>query len=218
MALKEACPDSWIIREVSYDYGIDCEIEIAEDYVATGALLKCQVKGLNTAKKARNLQVQIKATTVRYWLAMPVPVILVRVVVQSKQVLWLNVRQHLLFTERLHVLDTTDNKTISFSFADALELPADLDELRALAFDHQLSVTTMLAQEEQRIQSDFISYHILVLLFDSDPDKWLEWVREQGTDEQLAEAAPFLLSLKQQMAEDPTLIERIIYAVKQGDV
>lgn len=149
--------------------------------------------------------------------AIPVPVILVRVTVQPRKVLWLNVRQHLLFTDRLKTLYTTSNKTVSFNFAEALELPESVDKLRELAITHQANVAAILAEEEENIRGDFIGYHVLVYLFNSDPDKWLKWLREKGSDIQLLKDVPFIMWLKGELEKDPSFMDHIHHAVENSD-
>jgi hypothetical protein len=53
--------------------------------------------------------------------------------------------------------------------------------------------------------SDFARMQILVTLFDTDPDKWLDFIRRYGTAEELRDDVPFLVSMRERMRENPAL-------------
>ena len=136
-ALKDFLPSEWIIRNVSEDYGIDCEIEIVDEQLSvTGAIIKVQVKG--TLKSLKSIQIRL--ATVKYWLAIPIPVILVQFVESEKKVLWLDVREYLLNTEQLKTIDITKRKSITFKFDNYELLKDTADELKELALSHQFGV------------------------------------------------------------------------------
>jgi hypothetical protein len=101
LKLRGSLPKRWIVRKVGSDYGIDCEIEIVDtDSSVTGAMLLAHVKGTDSIEESAPNIVQLKSSTVRYWMLLPLPVIIVRVTENPLAVLWLDVRQHLKETER----------------------------------------------------------------------------------------------------------------------
>jgi hypothetical protein len=53
--LHTMLPAEWIIRRTTKDYGIDYEVEIAEDNIVTGDRLWLQLKGCEKAKRAERL-------------------------------------------------------------------------------------------------------------------------------------------------------------------
>lgn len=55
------------------------------------------------------------------------------------------------------------------------------------------------------VAEDFARVQILLTVFDGDPDKWLEMIRKSGTPADQADV-PFLLEMKQRMAEDEEVI------------
>ncbi|MCI0422266.1 MAG: DUF4365 domain-containing protein, partial [Acidobacteria bacterium] len=92
---EKALPQSWVFRPMPKDYGLDGEVEIVNDAGGvTGAKLTVQVKGTNSSKLATKAGVQIRIRDVRYWLASPTPVILVRVAQNPTRVYYWNVRQY----------------------------------------------------------------------------------------------------------------------------
>jgi hypothetical protein len=64
-----------------------------------------------------------------------------------------------------------------------------------------------------RLVSNFARAHILISLFDGDPDKWLEFIQRDGTDEERANEIPFVMELRRRAANDPKFIERLRDAV-----
>ena len=207
---KRVLPKNWIVRTAYGDYGIDCEVEIVDaDGSVTGALLKCQIKGTERLSNIRKKSVKVKTSTVQYWLALPVPVILILVVYPKGNVFWLNVREYLLMKDRLDNLYSSKQKTFTFSFRDSKILPDSWHELRDLSLEHSTAVSSWLEEWEGNIKADFIGYHILIYLFDGNPDKWIQWIREKGTEETLLHDIPFVLWVKSQISEDPDLLNRI---------
>ncbi|MGA7501851.1 MAG: DUF4365 domain-containing protein, partial [Isosphaeraceae bacterium] len=94
LEFRRSLPREWIVREVSGDYGIDCEIEVVDDEGAvTGARILAQLKGTASAEVKAQGIVQVKTSTVRYWASLPIPVILVRVTDNPLKVIWLDVRE-----------------------------------------------------------------------------------------------------------------------------
>ena len=70
------------------------------------------------------------------------------------------------------------------------------------------------------VAANFARMQMLVTLFDGDPDKWLEMIERSGSSEDELDV-PFLVVVKQRMAEDPGFIEdmrRIVaeFAAKFG--
>ena len=210
--LRTAVPETWIVRDVSPDYGIDCEIEVVTGHGdVSGAIVKAQVKGV--AKPTRR-SISIPVQTVRYWVALPVPVILVQVV--GRDVRWIDVRHYLLMRDRLDQLYRTSKRTVSFSFGGASSLPRDAGLLERLALDHQLHVGIMRQAEVDRVKGDFVGFILLVRMFDNDPDKWLKWLRERGSLEQLETDLPFVAWVKREAEQDPDFLRRIKAMVEEA--
>jgi Domain of unknown function (DUF4365) len=209
-ALKEALPAHWIVREVSEDYGIDCEIEIVNEHSSvTGAIIKAQVKGTSSADVSSQESVSVRLATVRYWLAIPVPVILVRVIGSPKKVLWLDVRDYLRATRKLKSIYTTEQKTITFNFANSQLLSNSATELNNLALSHQFAIEQWRRHLDIKPIADWVGLVLLFGSYDGDPNKWLKWMREHGSDEQIANDYAFVLWLKEESDKDPSFIPRL---------
>ena len=187
------------------DYGIDCEVEIVDkDGSVIGARVLAQLKGTEVTDSSQKDIVQVKTSTVRYWVSLPVPVIIVRVSDDRAKVAWLDVRHHLQEIDKLEGIYITTRKTTSFNFANANELQATCGELRQIAIDHQNAVASMREEDERRLGADFMGYFILVKLFESDVDKWMQWLRNKGSGiDQIVHDYPFAVWLKSQLKEDP---------------
>lgn len=67
-----------------------------------------------------------------------------------------------------------------------------------------------------RTVAEFARMQILVTLFDTDPDKWLDFIRRYGTADEHRDDVPFLLELRERMQHDPAIagdMRRIIREV-----
>src|SRR5687767_1890179 len=63
---------------------------------------------------------------------------------------------------------------------------------------------------------DFARAHILVTLFDGDPEKWLDFIHRFGTEEERRDDVPFLEMLRVRIESEPTLLadlRRIVHEV-----
>ncbi len=56
------------------------------------------------------------------------------------------------------------------------------------------------------LSANFARVQILLTVFDGDPDKWLESIERWGDQADVADV-PFLVAMKQRLADDPTLLE-----------
>lgn len=54
--------------------------------------------------------------------------------------------------------------------------------------------------------ANFARVHILVALFDGNPDKWLEFIAAEGTPDERAQDVPFIEFVRERMQSDPQLI------------
>nr|WP_277349862.1 DUF4365 domain-containing protein [Planosporangium thailandense] len=75
----------WRTGDGSTDFGIDGELEFADDSVA-GLILKCQIKGVR--RMGNKLTVPVKASTINYWSALPLPVMAILVDVAKEKIYW----------------------------------------------------------------------------------------------------------------------------------
>jgi hypothetical protein len=57
--------------------------------------------------------------------------------------------------------------------------------------------------------ANFARAQILIALFDGDPDKWIEFLRSEGTAEELENDLPWALGMKRRLAHDPTHLHRL---------
>lgn len=82
-------PSEWIVRKVSYDYGLDLNVEIVRDHTVTGMSFSVQVKGLTKDSGSTNdILVRLKMPSVNYMCACLEPVILVVFVEQLQEAFW----------------------------------------------------------------------------------------------------------------------------------
>jgi hypothetical protein len=65
-----------------------------------------------------------------------------------------------------------------------------------------------------KLVSNFARAHILISLFDGDPDKWLEFIRRDGTEEESMNDVPFLHDVRRRIASDPSYLPRLKEALR----
>jgi hypothetical protein len=61
----------------------------------------------------------------------------------------------------------------------------------------------------------FARLHILLTLFDGNPDKWLELIDHDGTPEEQANDRPFAEQCKRRIESDPLHLERMRMAMRE---
>lgn len=57
--------------------------------------------------------------------------------------------------------------------------------------------------------ANFARAHILVTLFDGEPEKWLDFIHRFGTDEERRDDVPFLEMLKARIESEPELLAEL---------
>ena len=65
--------------------------------------------------------------------------------------------------------------------------------------------------------TDWVGFHVLVKVLDGNPDKWLEWLRKKGSDEQIASDFTFVFWLKEESSKDHTFLQRINRMIEDYD-
>lgn len=80
--LTNIVPSAWVLRNSTHDYGIDREVEIFEDEIATAQLFKLQLKGSGRVDPNQP-SVRVDTDTFFYWRNLDLPVLLVLVDVES---------------------------------------------------------------------------------------------------------------------------------------
>ena len=55
--------------------------------------------------------------------------------------------------------------------------------------------------------ANFARVHILISIFNGDPDRWLKFIMSEGTSEEREHDLPFVLDLQQRLGAEPFLIE-----------
>lgn len=92
-AFRALCPSTWVIRDITEEYGVDLEVEIfRDDGSPTGLLFHVQLKGTDESDLDRALRVRFKATSLRYLKGHALPALLARFVRPSNQIFtkWVN--------------------------------------------------------------------------------------------------------------------------------
>jgi hypothetical protein len=83
-------PPQWITRQISYDYGLDLNVELVEAGRVTGKNFSVQVKALQKRPQTSlHIPVRLKVSSVAYMKERPEPVMLVVYVDDDKEAYWL---------------------------------------------------------------------------------------------------------------------------------
>lgn len=75
---------------------------------------------------------------------------------------------------------------------------------------HEWVDTSNLSQ----LVASFARIHILLAVFDGNPDRWIEMINVDGTPEEREGDLRFLLALKRRMAARPTLLDELRESVQ----
>ena len=63
--------------------------------------------------------------------------------------------------------------------------------------------------------ADFARLHVLVSLFDGDPDKWIRFIERNGTASERQHDLPFIASMKARIASQPALLDDVRRVVRE---
>ena len=63
--------------------------------------------------------------------------------------------------------------------------------------------------------ANFARVHILVSLFDGDPEKWIRFILRNGTDIERTTDLPFVQALKKRIDREPLLIDDLRRIVRE---
>ena len=85
-------------------------------------------------------------------------------------------------------------------------LPADGYIIRSAKADSPLLAQSVLPDQES---AEFAACHVFIKVFDGDVDRWLQWLREHGTDEQVLSDFPIAVTLKKRLYSEPDLLAKI---------
>ncbi len=85
-------PSEWAVRDLKPDYGLDYIVEIFENFKSTGKVFYIQLKGSDQEIKNNTFHKQIEIETLEYYSTHTLPVLLVFVSINTKQVwsMWSN--------------------------------------------------------------------------------------------------------------------------------
>ncbi len=205
-AFREAIVESgWVFRELNKDYGIDAEVEFTNaSNQVTGGLLRFQIKGLKTGRSA----VSVKVSSLRYWIVSPIPVFVVKVHVDSKDIFILDVRDYVENVKRID-LRTVRSKTLSLDFSSALPFDGWRDYLAEVASNHQNAVLDLNNYTLYNPVLEFISQHRLFRQHGGDIDKMIRWYREEVPDKQLMYEIGHAVYLKERITNEPGFFEEL---------
>lgn len=63
--------------------------------------------------------------------------------------------------------------------------------------------------------ANFARVHILISIFDGDPERWLRFILSEGTSEEREHDLPFVMDLKERLTAEPFLIEDMRRIVRE---
>lgn len=75
VAFASRVPSGWVVRHQANDYGVDEEVEVFEDGMATGLTFKVQLKGTDSKLAGRDPYVRVSRATANYWQQLDTPVL-----------------------------------------------------------------------------------------------------------------------------------------------
>jgi hypothetical protein len=168
-------PDHWIFRsqEDQEDYGIDGEIEIANEYDnATGFIFKAQIKGQKAVSIIENgtiVSFSLKLERLRYYMKkVEIPVILIVVDVTTRKIFWKSLQDDAQLREsmKLALVNSQQNIAIHIPVTDTLpekheellaSVEANMNWLRASALSRMTSpIETMIKKSPDALIAEML--------------------------------------------------------------
>jgi Domain of unknown function (DUF4365) len=204
--LRSALPSEWILRrQPEADYGVDAELEIVEGQEVSGALLKAQVRGTISN---RPWKVPIKLEWLRYWSEMTVPVVVFRVYLPTAEIRWLDISAYVADND-LDWWTGAGNKQKILDLTEAIPLPHSINDLEEIALEARGLAVTASKEWKDEIRATPIVFRLLIEVFHGDFDEWLQWLRREASDAQIAADFSTVFEWKQRCEEDPMLMDTI---------
>jgi hypothetical protein len=195
----------WVFRELGKDYGIDAEVEVIDaSNQITGGLLRFQIKG----RRTEGCPVAIKVSSLRYWMVSPIPVFVVKVLLDSKNFLILDIRD---YVENIKNIDLSEvkTKTLSRDFSHALSPTDWKDYLIETADDHRNAVLDLNNYSLYNPVLQFVSCHRLFRQHGGDVDNMIRWYREEVPQRQLMYEIGHAVYLKERIESDPAFLKTL---------
>lgn len=190
--------EGWIFRrqDGDSDFGVDCEIEVVKRNLATGRLLKGQIKSSSRIEFEKGQKtVQVKVSTYNLWNAMPLPTVLFHVDVDAGAAYW---------TPALAHQPAADAETMTVRFEEASDLRNGLSGLRAFLKNW------FEARGSDSIHREIAAFHRIYEDIRSDVDHYDDWSEmDESADDRFrlfyAHALRLRLSVGLSNAEIPTV-------------
>lgn len=118
-AFRQKIPKNWVFRELDQDYGIDGEIEVFEEGVATGVKFLVQLKATDEKDLNKALSITFSKDTGEYYSSFDLPVLIIRYQAPTDKI----------FVRWFHTFDPynakKDSKYFTFKFENFHEWSKD---------------------------------------------------------------------------------------------
>lgn len=91
-AFENLCPDEWVLREQSPDYGLDYSVEIFKNNKSTGNIFFVQLKGTEKNVANDTLKISIKLSQLEYYESILLPILFIAYSLKEKKFwgIWIN--------------------------------------------------------------------------------------------------------------------------------
>lgn len=136
-AFKRLLPSGWIYRPKQSDYGIDGEVELV---LSTGSLpgrlFYVQLKGTDNIRQKEALRVRLKLSTVNYFRALDLPVLIVRYHGPAKRIFakWFDAVSGSFPKRGQHTLSLQLSEDDEYTQPRAARIANELEEIRLIKF------------------------------------------------------------------------------------
>jgi len=91
-AFENLCPDEWVLRKQSPDYGLDYSVEIFKNNRSTGNIFFVQLKGTEKNVANDTLKISIKLSQLEYYESILLPILFIAYSLKEKKFwgIWIN--------------------------------------------------------------------------------------------------------------------------------
>lgn len=200
----------WVFRPLPLsDYGIDGEIEIRNSTEEmTGALLRVQVKGVSSESLMKKKTITVKTSTVRYWLASPVPVLIfiVTQLTTRNRINVIHVEDYLVAQHKTDFVKTTNQKNFTFYTKFATPFKEAVGYIEDLAIEHQSAILDIRRYSLYSPAAQVFGYYRLIYHYDCNVDLMLKHMRDTAPDDRLISDYGAAVLMKEQISDNPDII------------
>jgi len=132
--LRNKLPESWILRDIEPDYGLDKTLEIVEGEVVTGKEILIQLKGTRTPNFHHDyLSFSLNVSNLLYYMERDTPILLIVVDINTEDCYWVFLQKYVFQVLNIEKPNWDKQKTITLRIPRCQKVSNKIDEIIEIA-------------------------------------------------------------------------------------